>query len=142
MYNEQEIKKYIVAKAYTTYPTNPVRVTVTWEALEYNQYKKAFTPVATGETEKDVLDELDRRFNGGSEEDKIKERIKKIDPDLLKRALEEIRREEAAKELPALETLPTITRAPGEILTSEGWIKPPAEKVSEKPPEQVTEIEE
>ena len=127
IHNEQEIKKYIIAKTYTTYPTKPARVTVTWEALEYNQYKKAFTAVASAETESELLDELDRRFNGGSEEDKIKERIQNIDPELLKRVLEDIKREEeAANPVLVLDTIPV----------------PVEEKIAEKPSEQAPKIEE
>jgi hypothetical protein len=68
---------------------------IRWEALEYNPYKKVFVPASSASSREELLSQLDRDFNGGTKEDKIRQKIRDLDPDVLKDYLDRLEKLES-----------------------------------------------
>lgn len=99
---------------------------IRWEALEYNPYKKVFVPASSASSREELIHRLDRDFNGGTKEDKIKQKIRDLDPDILKDYLSRLEKlENAAKkdDIPGPGIIGEV-RVENLVLTSESTNEP------------------
>lgn len=110
-------REIILVEAYSFEQDSRKEASLDWKALEYNAYQKIYTPVASATTREALLDTLDLLFTGGSKEDKLKEKIKKIDPEVLARLIDKFESEKATEELPPV--IEKIVETPAEVSVSE-----------------------
>ena len=122
-------REIILVEAYSFEQDSRKEASLDWKALEYNAYQKIYTPVASATTREALLDTLDLLFTGGSKEDKLKEKIKKIDPEVLARLIDKFESEKAAEELPPV--VEKIIETPVEVPVSETPKEAPIENVVE-----------
>ena len=91
-------REIILVEAYTFEQDAGKAAILDWKALEYNAYQKIYTPVASAPTREALLDTLDLLFTGGSKEDKLKEKIRKIDPEVLARLIDKFESDAAVEQ--------------------------------------------
>lgn len=127
-------RRFIIAETYIVSEgdlSSKLDPDIRWEALEYNPYKKVFVPASSASSRDELLSQLDRDFNGGTKEDKIRQKIRDLDPNILKDYLDRLEKLESAVNSPAKKEV-SVEESPKTVEVSDKETEPQKETKSKK----------